>query len=58
MDAFLVPQWGGVVLYNYHSNTSQSVKVVMEDVMLTVVKQLKLLFGLLEDEVSVTYTSA
>ena len=54
MTAFLVQQWGGVIFYNPSTpHNSSHVDVVMEDVMVIVVKQLKLLMGFLEDEVCV-----
>lgn len=52
VDAFLVPQWGGVILYNDgHTHNSSRGSLVMDDVMFTVVKQLKLLLGLNEQKV-------
>ena len=50
-NAFLVPQWGGVVLYNDYTNSSNSMEVMMEEIMVTFVNQLKLLFGLEENKV-------
>ena len=57
MTAFLVQQWGGVIFYNPStSHNSSHVDIVMEDVMVIVVRQLKLLMGFREDEVCVLIT--
>lgn len=54
VDSFLVPQWGGVMFYNPLEilNNETNVFVRMETVMPTIIKQLKLLFGLQTEEVS------
>ena len=59
VDAFLVPQWGGVVIYNYPTTTNytgrHSVDVSMECIMKTFVLQLKHLLGISPDEVSILF---
>lgn len=54
VDAFLVPRWGGVILFNdgHTHNTSSAKDFVMDDIMQTVVDQLKLLLGLKQQTVS------
>ena len=54
MDSFLVPQWGGVMMYNTPEliNNETSILVRMDTVMPTVIKQIKLLLGLRTEEVS------
>ena len=57
MDAFLVPQWGGVIVYNIPANTSHLEDVPLHDVFATIVHQLKLLFGLEERKVIIECAS-
>ena len=46
-DTFLIPQWGGVVLYNDNTTSDPGhVDVKMERVMSVFVRQLKLLLGI------------
>ena len=44
-DTFLVPQWGGVLIFSPPQGGGREVMVPMEEVMGVFVKQLQLLFG-------------
>ena len=48
LDAFLVPQWGGVIFYNNVQRDGNTVRINMNETMPTIVRQLKLLLGLKE----------
>ncbi len=52
-DAFLVPQWGGVVIFNPPELSEEGETFVpMEQLMPVFVKQLRMLLGLPSDQVS------
>ena len=53
IDAFLVPQWGGVIFYNSPIlSNNDIIEVKMETILPTIIRQLKLLLGLPEHDVS------
>ncbi len=52
-NTFLVPQWGGIIIYNHDNDTTT---VLMEQVMDTIIKQLELLLGIEDYKVQSLYT--
>lgn len=46
-NAFLSPQWGGIVIYNVNkTHASHTIKIDMDTVMQVFISQLKLLLGI------------